>query len=376
MIASARQLLFGSAPFAAQQEQDEFRYKFLIVLMVSGALFTAVFIAGDLSYLNQIGTPHRLSMLAFTSGALCLWLLLRAHPGRLLPVAWAYEVLGLAEYTSALVHVPQDELRLLWFYVNVPGVFIVLGQRAGWAVTALTMLGLGLGNAMLSNPYSANALATALLSMLYLGVFFHAYVGRSQSYFARVQAYNQELLALASHDALTGVYNTRAYHALCEPLIQACLRAGQVFSVLFIDLDHFKAVNDTHGHDAGDAVLRTVAATLQRHIRKSDVLARIGGEEFSIFLPNTGQRGALALAEQLRDAVQVAQVALPGQAGQGLSVTASIGVSSASAMDAPITMPALQQRADAAMYAAKRAGRNRVSCLDVSPGAPSAPPPH
>lgn len=352
------QLLFGAVQFAQSEEHTAFRYKFLIVLMFTGALFTGLLVWGDTSAVNPIGMPHAGAMALFTTLATLLWLVLRGHPARLQAVAWAYEVVCLLEYTSALVHVPRDELRLLWFFVNVPGVFIMLGQRWGWVITGGTMLGLALGNTYLSRPYSANAMATALLAMLYLGVFFHVYVDRSISYFTRMQAYNRRLEDLASHDNLTGVLNARAYYAWCEQQIHVCTRAGQPYAVLFVDLDHFKAVNDTHGHDAGDAVLKMAAHTLQHHIRKSDALGRIGGEEFSVFLPHTDQAGALALAETLRSAVEAARVPVGAQA---LQVTASIGV--ATNQQRAVPMLALQKAADEAMYQAKKAGRNRVSCL-------------
>jgi diguanylate cyclase (GGDEF)-like protein len=356
-----QRLLFGAARFEQRDELQEFRYRFLIVLMVTGALFTGLFVWGDAVAVNPIGMPHAASMVVFTTGATVLWLVLRGRPHWLLAVAWAYEVLGLLEYTSSLLHVPQDELRLMWFFVNVPGVYIVLGQRAGWLVTLGTMAGLAAVNPYLSRPYSSNALATALLSLLYLGVFFHAYVDRSISFFHRMLASNQRLEELASHDNLTGALNARAYYEWCDQQILLCGRARQPYAVLFIDLDHFKAINDTHGHDAGDAVLKMSAHTLQRYIRKSDALGRIGGEEFSVFLPNTDRPGAVALAEQLREHLEVARVR---HDQRDLQVTASIGVAASSGAT-PVTLRALQSQADTAMYEAKKAGRNRVSALEL-----------
>lgn len=351
--------LFGSVTFDESEEYLAFRYRFLIVLMVAGGLFTGVFVVGALSGANPIDGPHLLSMVVFTAGALGLWLALRNRPSRFRVVAWVYEGLCLWEYTSALLFVPVDELRLLWFYVNAPGVFILLGQRAGWVVTLGTVVGLVVANPHLEAPYSPNAMATAVLALLYMGVFFHAYVDRSLSFFKRMRDYNRQLHALASHDPLTGVLNARAYYAACDNHIRVCQRQGTPFAVLFVDLDHFKSVNDTHGHAAGDEVLRTVAQTLTQIIRSSDVLGRIGGEEFSAFLPNTDAKGALALGESLRQAVQACQPRLDN--GQRLNITASIGV--AANPDGQATMQAIQHEADEAMYLAKRAGRNRVAVL-------------
>lgn len=352
--------LFGDVAFTESDEYHEFRYKFLILLMFSGAVFTGLFILGVASDINPIGRIHFTSMVFFTSSATVIWLWLRGHPHRFYTAAWVYEIVGLWEYTSSVIYVPSDELRLLWLFVNVPGVFILLGKRAGWVITAAIMIGLGFGNAHLSHPYSPNAMATALLSMLYLGVFFHAYVDRSFSYFKRMRDYNVRLQQLASHDPLTGVMNARAYYAACNQQIHVCSRSRQPVSVLFVDLDHFKSINDNHGHAAGDEVLRVVAQALMQNIRRSDLLGRIGGEEFSILLPHTDLAGALDLAEQLRKVIESLQ---PQMGAQSLRITASIGVACRSASEQ--TMESIQQQADAAMYEAKRGGRNRVSTLSA-----------
>ncbi|MEN9888456.1 MAG: hypothetical protein RL559_493 [Pseudomonadota bacterium] len=352
-------LLFGRVRFAAREEDQEFRYKLVIVLMASAAAVTGLFILGTLSAVNLIHPNHLSSMVIFTVGSAVLWLVLREHPERFLPVAWLYELLSLWESTSSLLYVSVDELRLLWFFTNVPGVFILLGRRNGWIITLGTMLGLALGNAHLERPYSPNAMATALLCLLYLGIFFHTYVGRTLSYFHRMRDYNERLQDMASHDPLTQVLNARAYYAACEQQILQSQRSQQPFSVLFVDLDHFKTINDTHGHAAGDEVLRVVARTLGEHLRRSDLLGRIGGEEFSIMLPDTALAGALQVAENLRLAVQQCH---PDIGGQTLTITASIGVASRS--PGAQSMHAIQQRADQAMYEAKKAGRNRVSTLE------------
>ena len=357
-----QRLFFGSVEFNENEEYQEFRYKLLVVLLFSGAVFTALFVVGNATDVNPIRGPHRWSMVIFTTTALGLWIWLRGHPERFWQAAWTYEAVCLLEYTSALVFVPFDELRILWFYVNVPSVFIMLGKRAGWVITTATALGFMLGNKYLESAYSSNALATAVLSLLYLGLVFHAYVDRSLSYFMRMRTYNVQLRQLASNDPLTGVMNARAYYAACEQQVRLNQRQGKSFAVLFIDLDHFKRINDTHGHAAGDEVLRTVAATIKHNLRGSDLLGRIGGEEFSVFLPDTSEAGALHLAENLRLTIE----ACHPRVGDGIiTVTASIGVTVTN--DTHSTIQAIQERADEAMYQAKQGGRNRVCAIDYTP---------
>jgi diguanylate cyclase (GGDEF)-like protein len=355
-------LAFGSVQFSEQEEYLEFRYKFLIVLMLTAAALTGLFILGLVSQMNLIGWAHGRMMITFVSGTLLLWLILRSSPQRFKQVGWAYEVLSLIESTSALVYVPVDELRVLWFYTNIPCVFILLGQRAGWAVTGLTIGGFLLINQQLEQPYSPSAVATGVLAMVYFAVSFHAYVDRSMSYFKRMRDYNNQLQDLASHDTLTQVLNAGAYYRACDQQIHASQRANQSFAVLFIDLDHFKSINDTYGHAIGDDVLRAVAQTLQNTVRRSDFVGRIGGEEFSVFLPNTQMLGAKQLAENLRLAIESIHIEV---AGVRLKITASIGV--AAKRYEQETMQAIQQHADQAMYEAKRGGRNRVSTFGADP---------
>lgn len=103
---------------------------------------------------------------------------------------------------------------------------------------------------------------------------------------------NKQLQFLANNDPLTGVLNTRAYHQTCEKIINLANRHDALFSVLFVDLDHFKNINDIYGHDAGDLVLKATSNCIMDTCRKSDVIGRVGGEEFSIFLPETDSAGA------------------------------------------------------------------------------------
>ena len=349
-------LAFGSVKFSEQEEYLEFRYKFLIVLMLTAAALTGLFILGLVSEINLIGWAHGRMMITFVSFTLLLWLLLRDSPKRFKRIGWTYEALSLIESISALVYVPVDELRVLWFYTNIPCVFILLGQRAGWGVTGLTMAGFLMINPHLEHSYSSSALATGVLAMLYLGVSFHAYVDRSMSYFKRMRDYNNQLQVLASHDPLTRVLNAGAFYRACDQQIHASQRTNQAFAVLFIDLDHFKSINDTYGHAVGDDVLREVAQALQTKVRRSDVVGRIGGEEFSVFLPSTQVVGAQQLAETLRLAIQSILIEVDGAR---VNITASIGV--AAKRYEQETIQAIQQHADQAMYEAKRAGRNRVS---------------
>ena len=160
----------------------------------------------------------------------------------------------------------------------------------------------------------------------------------------------QELERQASRDHLTGAYNRRAFDAALRQAMLQAEQAGQPLALLLLDIDHFKAVNDRHGHDLGDRVLQSMARRLGNSLRSSDLLARWGGEEFAILLPGTPLSGAQVFAERLRS--RVAERPL-----QGLSITVSIGISGFRPGEGS---DALLGRADSALYRAKRGGRDSV----------------
>jgi diguanylate cyclase (GGDEF)-like protein/PAS domain S-box-containing protein len=163
-----------------------------------------------------------------------------------------------------------------------------------------------------------------------------------------------ELRRLASIDILTGTYNRRRFMELAKLEEERCRRYGHPLSILMMDIDHFKQINDTFGHAAGDEVLRQFALTCSTVLRQHDVLGRLGGEEFAAFLPETGIEGARITAERLR--ITVANLRIPWNT-QTLQFTISVGVTSLHNQE---NFDAALHRADQALYEAKAKGRNRV----------------
>ncbi len=356
---SPSSLFFGRVEFPESEEYREFQYKFLLVLLAVGALATIFFIVAGGDPALSIPDAHMRSMKIFTAVSVLLFFLLRGRKAWFVTIAWIYELASLAELWSAMLYVPGDELRILWLFTNIPGAYLLLGRAVGALVTLTIISGLLISNAHLSAPYSPNAVATATIAMIYSAAFFHAYATRSVMFFLRMRDSNELLRFMATRDALTGVLNARAYYEVCDRMIRVAQRNSEPYAVLFVDLDHFKSINDTYGHAAGDHVLKSVADCLTRNIRHSDALGRIGGEEFSIFLPNTPMTGALELAEHIRLSIE----ALMPDVGTGpRKITASIGVARNQHSDQ--LMLDIQRQADQAMYQAKAGGRNRVSAFD------------
>ncbi len=171
----------------------------------------------------------------------------------------------------------------------------------------------------------------------------------------------EEIKKLAIRDGLTGLYNYRHFWELLVHEIMKSRRYQVPLSMLFLDLDNFKIINDTLGHLQGDQVLKTLADYLRRGMRQADVVCRYGGEEFVVLLSSTGLEQALRLAERLRHQISRMAIPLPGR---DLHVTVSIG---AAVLTPNMDAEALVAAADAAMYRAKQAGRNQVCGPEPGP---------
>jgi diguanylate cyclase (GGDEF)-like protein len=174
---------------------------------------------------------------------------------------------------------------------------------------------------------------------------------------------NDALAAMARTDALTDLANRRALEDTLRRCVARAARDGTWLGVVALDIDHFKKLNDTYGHAAGDLVLATVGKALPAKCREGDVPARYGGEEFTLVLPGTDPPGCAVVAERVRRAIEALEISFEGQT---LRVTISVGVATArGAATQPYS--ALMARADAALYRAKHSGRNRVVCDESTP---------
>ena len=222
---------------------------------------------------------------------------------------------------------------------------VILVVENGDVGTAAKGLDLGASD-YIESPFDVNELIARIRSQL-----------RRKRYSDRLRSNVRNGLRMAVIDPLTGIYNRRYASQHMNRVMERARETGGVFAVMMIDLDKFKAINDRHGHDAGDAVLREFSRRLQENIRGVDLVARFGGEEFFVAMPDVDASAAGHAAERIRRAIEDAPVRLPG--GGEVSVTVSIGVAVAGALDQDAE--AIIKRADSALYRSKEGGRNRVS---------------
>ena len=272
-------------------------------------------------------------------------------PPPLLPavrLAGAVGLVGVVYWVNS--HTPSD-VRLGILYV-VPVLLVTWHDGLRWGI------GFAVGTAALRYLTALEQMPSATATPVrvanetaYLIVMGVAMAGLAQ--LRRTQA---QLQLLATRDPLTGALNARTFTERLNQELDRNRRYNRPLALLYLDLDDFKAVNDRHGHDTGDAVLRLVADATRSAVRQTDVVGRLGGDEFAVLMPETDAPVASAAATRLAEGIRTVFRGTP-------SVTASIGVVSALSAAAP--PDELLRRADQAMYEAKRSGKDRVVQVTV-----------
>jgi len=246
-------------------------------------------------------------------------------------------------------------------------------RRKNWRLRALQGVLLGLGAPMgwlLLGSFTGHPALSWLKDQI--GVFIYMLLGSvvAFSFFGfRMGSYEDVLRTESMTDALTGLKNVRYFkERISEELSRAKLKRRHL-SLLILDLDHFKRVNDKHGHPAGDRLLSSLAALLSANVRAKDMLARVGGEEFAVMLPGASPSTALRMAHRLRRAVKAKVFQVSGK--QSLKITVSVGLASSRA--SRLSRPeSYYSAADRALFHAKRLGRNRVEQERLGPPNPSS----
>ena len=177
-----------------------------------------------------------------------------------------------------------------------------------------------------------------------------------------LQTVNEKLRELATKDGLTGLFNHRYFQEAIDREISRTIRYDKPLTLILLDIDHFKKVNDTYGHPAGDAVLKVISAIIKKAVRESDLVARYGGEEFAAILPETDLKGGAILAERIRRAVEAMDIPVDGQT---IQVTISLGVTTYNLSSGSDGKAAFVSAADKGLYHSKEGGRNKLSIVSM-----------
>lgn len=317
-----------------------------------------------------------LLVLTLPGGALLLLLNLRLGAGSLALLSGVMVLTALGLLLATRRAWPLQTLALVYLavlYVNIvaalarpdlhPGTtssiavlpvlaYLLLERRLALPVTVVSLLASAVAYwiGALVAPYRYDALLVANVSLPVVTLFVVCH------FYAQSRARSAEqMLERVFRDPLTGLWNRAKLEEEFERERRRVRRTGDPLSLLVIDLDRFKGLNDEHGHDAGDAALVHAAGLLAGRLREIDVTCRIGGEEFAVLLPDTGRAGATMLADELRRTLESSRFE---HRGRGIAMTASIGIAELGADGDD--WDALYQTADARLYEAKASGRNRV----------------
>ncbi len=251
--------------------------------------------------------------------------------------------LTVAIYAANVLTPPAIKLALLYL---VPALLVTWYEGIWWGAV-FTVAAMALRLVVELDQQAGASLPASLVNQLS----FAAVAGIAMAAFHHLRTTEKQLARLATHDQLTNVLNARAFGERVSQELERNRRYPRPLALLYLDLDDFKAINDSHGHQTGDAVLRLVADAMRSSVRLADVVGRLGGDEFAVLMPETDAQVADAAAQRLAVTLRNVFRGTP-------AVTASIGVVSCTATET--VTDDLLRRADQAMYAAKRAGKDRV----------------
>ena len=221
-------------------------------------------------------------------------------------------------------------------------VALVISQIVTHIVYSLTNVNITLSGRIAS--FASPILIAPFLSWWFLGLLL------------RISKLEKEMRFLATYDPLTGVYNRNSFLSICTSILNLLKREKSPLTLLYIDLDFFKSINDTFGHDAGDYVLRRIGEYLRNSIRESDIVGRVGGEEFVIALPKTDIKNGMAIAEKIRKGITSLEMICNDSI---IEITVSIGISS-NLYQEDFGIAKLLKMADIALYHVKNNGRNKI----------------
>ncbi|KGE04683.1 GGDEF domain-containing protein [Pseudohaliea rubra] len=325
-------------------EERQARLLALVLLFVAayggiiGLVNIVLFASPQLAAMDFLATAASFTVLAYYR-----------RSGRLRAASWAAILILAGLLLTFLVLARAANAALLWVTVLPPIAFFLLGSRDGLRVTVVFSLVVlawlvSTFRQLDPAPFSLGAVLNCAEALLAHALIFRFSERTREAAFERLREHAQV-------DGLTGLANREKLDLELSRALALAERSGQWVAVAMIDLDHFKAVNDSHGHLVGDQVLLALGQCLAGAVRAVDLVGRWGGEEFLLLCPSTDRAGALAVAEKLRAAVAAEPFA------DGVALTVSIGVGISQGRELPETV---LDRADRALYAAKDAGRNCV----------------
>ena len=353
--------LYSGFKFGGDEDLLQFKFKMLNSIFIIIAFFSALFgLLSDLG-INDIGHIHSKVDYVYSFLTVMLIFFLRLSKENYTLTVHSLLIISLLTFTSALVFVPQDEFRIIWFYLLILVAYMISDKTSGILYTLASIIIISTVNFFIDLQLSQIAINSGILGLIIGSFLSYTYTNKITNYENSLKQQNTSLSVLASTDYLTGIMNRRMFNEISERYFHTAQKGDLNLTLLLLDLDHFKKINDTYGHQAGDKLLVSFVKTIEKILRKSDIFARIGGEEFAILLSQVERKDAFNLAEKIRHEVENITIQCEGK---NIFVRTSIGITQTGETDD--SFDDVFSRADFALYKAKKAGRNRTCCAPSS----------
>lgn len=353
--------LYSGFKFGGDEDLLQFKFKMLNSIFIIVAFFSALFgLLSDLG-VNDIGPIHSKVNYVYCFLTIMLIIFLRSSKKNYNLTAHSLLIISLITFTSALIFVPQDEFRMIWFYLLIFVAYMISGKMSGLLCTLASIVIILTVNFFVDLQLSQVAINSGILGLIIGSFLSYIYTNKITNYENSLKQQNSSLSVLASTDYLTGIMNKRMFNEISERYFHTAQKGDLNLTLFLLDLDHFKKINDTYGHQAGDQLLVSFVKTVEKILRKSDIFARIGGEEFAILLSQIERKDAFNLAEKIRNEVE--NITIQSE-GKNIFVRTSIGITQTSTTDD--SFDDVFSRADLALYKAKKEGRNRTCCAPSS----------
>ncbi|MBN2816439.1 MAG: GGDEF domain-containing protein [Campylobacterales bacterium] len=347
--------LYSGFDFSSTQELLKFQVFMLNMMGLIIIVFSALFGFMSDFGINYLGPIHSKVNYVYSFSSFCILLYLRASKEHYAKAAHLLLLISYLTFISALVNVPQDEFRIIWFYLLVYVAYMLLGTKIGMAYTFASVLTIIVANYFIDLQLSQVAINSGFLGLIIGSLLSKVYTDKITQYELALQEKNKSLEDLASLDGLTGLVNKRKFNELADEAFKEFKNNKKTFSVLVLDIDNFKEINDEHGHVVGDKILQFYVKTLTPLLRKSDIFARFGGDEFTILLRDTNSNDATYVARKI--CTHIANKSALCEECEN-SFTTSVGYTEVKASDRYFSE--VFERADKALYQAKSQGRNRA----------------
>ena len=354
-------ILYSGFTFDGNEDLLQFKFKMLNSIFIIVAFFSALFgILSDLG-IHDIGPIHSKVNYAYSISMIVLIFFSRSSKKYYELTAHTLLITSLITFTSSLIFVPQDEFRMIWFYLLIFVAYIISGKTSGMLYTIASIVILLTTNFFVELYFSQTAIISSVLGLIVGSFLAYTYTNKITQYENNLKQQNSTLRVLASTDHLTGIINRRIFNEISKHYFETAQKDHLNLTLLLLDLDHFKNINDTYGHQVGDDLLIQFVETIKKILTKGDIFARIGGEEFAILLSQMDRNDAYALAEKIRKEVE--NISMKHK-GQNVFVRTSIGITQNSIKDS--SFDDVFSRSDMALYQAKKEGRNRTCCAPIS----------